>query len=147
MSPAAAIEIVRTLRQAGHQAYLAGGCVRDLVLGREPADYDVATDATPEQMMRIFPHSYAVGAQFGVVLVPADGVIPSPSAASPPMTGRDVARNVSENQQDNTAERDVTSYVSTEEQRRNELQGRGSDVARNVSETPPDHTVKRDATR
>ena len=72
MSRAAATEIVRTLRQASHQAYLVGGCVRDLVLGREPADYDVATDATPDQVMRIFPRSYAVGAQFGVVLVPAD---------------------------------------------------------------------------
>src|SRR5213076_2576236 len=67
---AAAVEIVRTLRQRNHQAYLVGGCVRDLLLGREPADYDVSTDATPEQVMRIFPGSYAVGAQFGVVLVP-----------------------------------------------------------------------------
>ena len=55
---------------AGHQAYLVGGCVRDLLLGREPADYDVATDATPDEVMRIFPETYAVGAQFGVVLVP-----------------------------------------------------------------------------
>jgi poly(A) polymerase len=65
-----AISIVQTLRQRGHQAYLVGGCVRDLVLGREPADYDVTTDATPEQVMHIFPETYAVGAQFGVVLVP-----------------------------------------------------------------------------
>jgi poly(A) polymerase len=63
--------IVQTLRQKGFQAYLAGGCVRDLLLGREPKDYDVATDATPEQVMEIFPETYAVGAQFGVVLVPA----------------------------------------------------------------------------
>ncbi len=62
--------IVRTLRERGHQAFLCGGCVRDLLLGREPADYDVTTDATPEQVMRIFPETYAVGAQFGVVLVP-----------------------------------------------------------------------------
>ena len=62
--------IVSRLRDAGHQAYLAGGCVRDLVLGVEPTDYDVATDATPDQVMRIFPETYAVGAQFGVVLVP-----------------------------------------------------------------------------
>src|SRR5919197_5065854 len=68
-----ATEIVRTLRQHGHQAYLVGGCVRDLLLGREPADYDVATDATPDAVMRIFPRTWAVGAQFGVVLVPADG--------------------------------------------------------------------------
>jgi poly(A) polymerase len=68
----AATEIVRTLRDRGHQAYLVGGCVRDIVLGREPADYDVATDATPDEVMRIFPKTYAVGAQFGVVLVPVD---------------------------------------------------------------------------
>src|SRR6267378_3608215 len=65
-----AAEIVSTLRQQGHQAYLAGGCVRDLLLSREPADYDVATDATPQQVMQIFPQTYAVGEQFGVVLVP-----------------------------------------------------------------------------
>ena len=62
--------IVGTLRERGHQAYLVGGCVRDLLLGREPADYDVATDAAPDEVMRIFPETYAVGAQFGVVLVP-----------------------------------------------------------------------------
>ena len=65
-----AISIVRTLREHGHQAYLVGGCVRDMVLGRDPADYDVTTDATPDQVMRMFPETYAVGAQFGVVLVP-----------------------------------------------------------------------------
>jgi poly(A) polymerase len=63
-------QIIRTLRDHNHQAYLVGGCVRDLLLGREPADYDVTTDATPDQVMRIFPETYAVGAQFGVVLVP-----------------------------------------------------------------------------
>ncbi len=66
-----AISIVQTLRQQGFQAYLVGGCVRDLLLGREPKDYDVATSATPPQVMEIFPETYAVGAQFGVVLVPA----------------------------------------------------------------------------
>jgi poly(A) polymerase len=65
-----AAEIVRTLRERGHQAYFAGGCVRDLLLSREPADYDVATDATPRQVMQIFPQTFAVGEQFGVVLVP-----------------------------------------------------------------------------
>lgn len=65
-----ATEIVRTLRERGYQAYLAGGCVRDLLLGREPADFDVATDATPRQVMQIFPQTFAVGEQFGVVLVP-----------------------------------------------------------------------------
>lgn len=70
MSKAFATSVVRTLREKGHQAYLVGGCVRDLLLKREPADYDVATDATPDQVMRIFLNTYAVGAQFGVVLVP-----------------------------------------------------------------------------
>jgi poly(A) polymerase len=65
-----AIRIARTLREHGHSAYLVGGCVRDLLLGREPADYDVTTSATPDEVMRIFPETYAVGAQFGVVLVP-----------------------------------------------------------------------------
>jgi len=65
-----AISIIRTLRQHGFQAYLVGGCVRDLLLKREPADYDIATSATPAQVMEIFPETYAVGAQFGVVLVP-----------------------------------------------------------------------------
>ena len=65
-----ATQIVQDLRTAGYSAYLAGGCVRDLILGREPADYDVATSATPQEVMRIFPQTYAVGAQFGVVLVP-----------------------------------------------------------------------------
>ncbi|HEV3317914.1 MAG TPA: CCA tRNA nucleotidyltransferase, partial [Candidatus Angelobacter sp.] len=65
-----ATQIVQKLRAVGYSAYLAGGCVRDLILGREPADYDVATSATPQEVMRIFPQTYAVGAQFGVVLVP-----------------------------------------------------------------------------
>ena len=76
MSKSFAISIVRTLRERGHQAYLVGGCVRDLLLNRDPADYDIATEATPDEVMRIFPETYAVGAQFGVVLVPesnADG--------------------------------------------------------------------------
>jgi poly(A) polymerase len=64
--------ICRTLRGAGHQAYLVGGCVRDILLGREPADYDVATDATPDRVQQLFPHSLAVGAQFGVIIVTED---------------------------------------------------------------------------
>jgi poly(A) polymerase len=65
-----ATSIIQTLRQWGFEAYLVGGCVRDLLLGREPQDYDVATGATPQQVMEIFPETYAVGAEFGVVLVP-----------------------------------------------------------------------------
>ena len=73
-----ATAIVKTLRQHGFEAYLVGGCVRDLLLGREPKDYDVATNATPQQVMAIFPETYAVGAQFGVVLVP----VPDSGSAS-----------------------------------------------------------------
>jgi poly(A) polymerase len=65
----AAREIVTALRAAGHQAYFAGGCVRDLLLGVEPKDFDVATSATPDVVMGIFPKTYSVGAHFGVVLV------------------------------------------------------------------------------
>jgi poly(A) polymerase len=70
-----AISIIQTLRRQGFQAYLAGGCVRDFLLKREPADYDVATSATPAQVMEIFPDTYAVGAQFGVVLVPLPDLV------------------------------------------------------------------------
>jgi len=65
----AAMRVVAELRAAGHEAYLAGGCVRDLLLGREPTDYDVATSATPDVVLGMFPRTFAVGAHFGVVLV------------------------------------------------------------------------------
>ncbi len=65
-------KICRTLREAGHQAYLVGGCVRDLILGHAPADYDVTTDATPERVQDLFPGSVAVGAKFGVIIVVED---------------------------------------------------------------------------
>lgn len=61
--------IVRTLRDAGHVAYFAGGCVRDELLGLEPTDYDVATDATPGRIESLFPRTADVGASFGVILV------------------------------------------------------------------------------
>src|ERR1700691_2557282 len=64
--------VCRTLKAAGHQSYFVGGCVRDILLGREPADFDVSTDATPDRVQQIFPHSLPVGAQFGVVIVIAD---------------------------------------------------------------------------
>ncbi len=66
--------ICDALRRNRYQALLVGGCVRDLLLGREPADYDVTTDATPDQVAALFPESVAVGAQFGVILIPRDGV-------------------------------------------------------------------------
>ncbi len=71
-SRALAQNICRALREAGHQAYLVGGCVRDILLKREPADYDVATDATPDRVQQLFPCSLAVGAQFGVIVVRDD---------------------------------------------------------------------------
>ncbi len=71
-SKSLAKQICATLKAKGHQAYLVGGCVRDILLGREPADYDVATDATPDVVQRIFPRSIAVGAQFGVIVVLED---------------------------------------------------------------------------
>jgi poly(A) polymerase len=64
-----ATDVVRTLRAAGHQALWAGGCVRDQLLGRDPHDYDVATDATPEQVTKLFRRTVAVGVSFGVVEV------------------------------------------------------------------------------
>jgi poly(A) polymerase len=85
-----ATTIAQTLRQRAFQAYLVGGCVRDLLLGREPQDYDVATNATPDQVMTIFPETYAVGAQFGVVLVP----LPEPDVASNVSTERSDRRDV-----------------------------------------------------
>lgn len=68
-----AISIVKRLREGGYQAYLAGGCVRDLLLGRKPQDYDIATDAKPEEVRKIFPATVEVGAQFGVTLVILEG--------------------------------------------------------------------------
>lgn len=66
--------ICEMLQRNKHQALLVGGCVRDLLLGREPADYDVATDATPVEVEGLFPESVAVGAQFGVILIPQNGL-------------------------------------------------------------------------
>ena len=68
----AALNILKVLRADGYEAYLAGGCVRDLLLGREPEDYDVATSATPRRRPANVSRTFAVGAHFGVVLV-ADG--------------------------------------------------------------------------
>ncbi len=67
-----AAKIVGKLRDAGHQAYFAGGCVRDMLMGHEPADYDVATSAKPEQVRALFGRTFAVGEAFGVVIVIED---------------------------------------------------------------------------
>ncbi len=66
-------QIVTRLKASGHQAYFVGGCVRDLLLGGEPKDYDVATDAQPAEISALFPKSGLVGAHFGVVLVHDSG--------------------------------------------------------------------------
>src|SRR5438132_11776414 len=66
-------EICARLRDHGHVAYFAGGCVRDMVRGLTPKDFDVATDALPEVVQKIFPHTYAVGAKFGVIVVVENG--------------------------------------------------------------------------
>ncbi|MBI2095639.1 MAG: CCA tRNA nucleotidyltransferase [Candidatus Omnitrophica bacterium] len=68
-----ALQIVHTLRQRGHEAYFVGGCVRDLLLRKTPKDFDVATDATPDKVRRIFPKTVPVGAKFGVMLVVMGG--------------------------------------------------------------------------
>lgn len=65
--------VVRRLREAGFVAYYAGGCVRDMALGKAPKDYDVATSATPEEVQSLFPRHVAVGAHFGVIMVLEDG--------------------------------------------------------------------------
>lgn len=64
-----AVQIIQKLTQDGHTALLAGGCVRDMLLGREPKDFDVATSATPDQVIKLFPGAQTVGAHFGVVIV------------------------------------------------------------------------------
>src|SRR4051794_33345571 len=69
---AAARALAERLRASRHIAYFAGGCVRDLLRGETPKDYDVATDATPEIVQKIFPRTYAVGAKFGVIVVVED---------------------------------------------------------------------------
>ncbi|MGA0111796.1 MAG: CCA tRNA nucleotidyltransferase, partial [Chthoniobacterales bacterium] len=71
--PSAATDIARRLQQAGHTAYFAGGCVRDELLGLDPHDYDIATSAKPDEVQKLFPHTQAVGAHFGVILVMEHG--------------------------------------------------------------------------
>ena len=70
---ATATRIVRCLRDAGHEAYFAGGCVRDQLLGRTAHDIDIATSAPPERVQKLFPRTVAVGAQFGVIVVIEEG--------------------------------------------------------------------------
>jgi len=72
--PAAPLRILETLRQDGHEAWLVGGCVRDLLLGREPKDWDIATDALPDRIEALFPKTLAIGKAFGIIaVVPEEG--------------------------------------------------------------------------
>jgi len=66
---AAALSVLEQIRGAGHSAYFVGGCVRDLLLGVAPQDYDITTSARPNDVLSLFPDTVAVGAQFGVILV------------------------------------------------------------------------------
>src|SRR5580698_2280112 len=66
-------QIVERLHQAGFAAFWVGGCVRDFLLGREPQDFDIATDARPEQVEKIFAKTIPVGKKFGVMIVVEDG--------------------------------------------------------------------------
>jgi len=68
-----AVDIVKRLRDAGHEALFAGGCVRDRLLGIEPKDYDIATSATPEEVAQLFRRTIAVGRRFGILIVIDDG--------------------------------------------------------------------------
>jgi len=70
---AASLRVLRALRIAGHETYFAGGCVRDLLLGTMPSDFDVATAARPEEVEALFERTEPVGRQFGVILVIEDG--------------------------------------------------------------------------
>src|SRR5207253_8683359 len=67
--PDSPIDVIRELRRLGHEAYLVGGCVRDMVMGIEPTDYDIATSTKPEEIVKIVPRTESIGAQFGVILV------------------------------------------------------------------------------
>ena len=129
-----AISIIQTLRQQGFQAYLAGGCVRDLLLNREPADYDVATSANPNEVMKIFPESYAVGAQFGVVLIPQNSSVASVSA---------VVNEVPESQQ--RTRENATIEVATFRSDHGYTDGRHPDAVR-FSKEPREDVLRRDFT-
>jgi len=65
-------EIIHRLRESGHEAYFVGGCVRDFILNQTSSDYDIVTSARPEEVMKLFPRTVAIGAKFGVVAVIID---------------------------------------------------------------------------
>lgn len=73
--PKQVIEVCKILNNAGYQAFIVGGCVRDLILGEIPKDYDITTDATPQKIMKLFPKNYPTGLQHGTVTISmGDGI-------------------------------------------------------------------------
>jgi poly(A) polymerase len=68
-----AYQIIETLQKKGYEAYFAGGCVRDMLLGTQPKDFDIATSATPDQVEEIFEKTVPIGKSFGVILVIQNG--------------------------------------------------------------------------
>ncbi len=88
----AALRIVKTLRDRGHEAFLVGGCVRDLLLGAMPKDYDITTSARPDEVMALFPQTEAVGAHFGVVLVITELSRKTLPGGSPPVIPQAAAK-------------------------------------------------------
>jgi poly(A) polymerase len=140
MSKEFAISIIEILRQRGAQAYLAGGCVRDLLLNRAPADYDVATSATPTQVMEIFPDAYAVGAQFGVVLVP------EPQSSAPPASS--VVKPFAGSEEDSQGKRNLKTHTIEVATFRSDLaysDGRHPDEVR-FTQNPREDVARRDFT-
>jgi putative nucleotidyltransferase with HDIG domain len=111
----AALRIAAKLRDVGHQAYLAGGCVRDLLLGHEPVDYDVATSATPDVVLNLFPRTLAVGAKFGVVLV-AEGSGASETKPEEDRITTEVATFRSDGAYSDGRHPDVVRYTASAEQ-------------------------------
>jgi putative nucleotidyltransferase with HDIG domain len=115
-----ALKIIKTLRAAGYEAYLAGGCVRDLLLSREPDDYDVATSATPEIVLGMFPRTFAVGAHFGVVLVAAaehgDSSAAAQGASAAPQVVTEVATFRSDGVYSDGRHPDEVRYTKTAEE-------------------------------
>jgi poly(A) polymerase len=115
----AALRIIAALRAAGYESYLAGGCVRDLLLGREPHDYDIATSATPDIVLNLFPRTFAVGAHFGVVLVAScdesDAAQDSGAESAPPQVVTEVATFRSDGAYSDGRHPDAVRYTTSAE--------------------------------
>lgn len=107
----AARDLCATLRDAGHRALFAGGCVRDRLLGITPKDFDVATSALPEQVMGFFPRTVAVGAAFGVILVQTEAgpiEVATFRHDGPYLDGRHPSSVTFTNEREDAARRDFT---------------------------------------